>query len=119
MKKIPTDKRLKQIDELAPLCKNKTDFWSKHPYLYIWANKHNVDISKYFPRKPIHCHLYDRVNNGIDVYKFGSKKLYKHYAFIIDALRELDLSYYYVNRVLEGKIPHINGYVFVKNGRKE
>jgi hypothetical protein len=27
-------------------------------------------------------------------------------------MRELDLSYYYVNRVLNGIIPHIEGYVF-------
>ena len=56
----------------------------------------------------------DTVIQTIKEYIAKTKKFYKHYAFMIDALRDLDLTYYYVNRVLNGIIPSINGYTFVK-----
>lgn len=111
---IPYDKRIKEIEEKTKGCNNIKEFYDAHPYLYRWALKHNVDVKKYLPKRPIKCKLDDRENKGIDCYIAKTKKLYKHYAFIIDALRDLDLTYYYVNRVLNGTIPSIDGYTFVK-----
>lgn len=111
---IPHDKRIKEIEEKIKGYKCVNDFYIAHPYLYRWALKHNVDVKKYLPKKPINCKLDDRANKGIDCYIAKTKKFYKHYAFMIDALRDLDLTYYYVNRVLNGIIPSINGYTFVK-----
>ena len=114
MKKIPFDKRIKEIEEKSKNYKLIKDFYNDNPYLYRWALKHDVDLKKYFPRKSIRCKLDDRENKGIDCYKAGTNKLYKHYPFIIDALRELDLTYYYVNKVLNGELPFIEGYTFVR-----
>lgn len=112
--KVPFDKRIKDIENLSTCYSNVREFYKYHPYLYKWALKHDVDIKKYFPRKQIHCKYDDRENKGIDCYKYGSKKLYKHYPFIMDALRDLDLTYYYVNKVLNGELNEINGYTFVR-----
>ena len=111
---IPYDKRLKEIEEKSKEYSNIREFSLACPYLYRWSLKHDVDLRKYFPRKKIRCKLEDRGNKGIDCYVVKTKKLYKHYPFIIDALRDLDLTYYYVHRVLIGEIPSIEGYTFVK-----
>lgn len=114
MKKIPYDKRIRDIEELSKSYQTVKEFYAQHPYLYKWALKHDVDIKKYFPRRRVKCKYDDRENKGIDCYKVGSNKLYKHYPFIMDALRDLDLSYYYVHRVLDGKITSIDGFRFVR-----
>ena len=111
---IPYDKRIKDIETKSKNYQNVREFYLENPYLYSWALKHNVDLKKYFPKKQIRCKFEDRGNKGIDCYIAKTKKLYKHYAFIIDALRDLDLTYYYVHRVLNGDIPSIDGYTFVK-----
>ena len=113
-KKIPYDQRIKQIEELSPNYRNAKEFYKYHPYLYKWALKHNVELRQYFPQHRIHCTYEDRLNKGIDCYVAGTNKLYKHYPFIVDALRDLDLTYHYVYRVLNGEIPSINGYYFVR-----
>lgn len=114
MKKLTYQERVKNIEELIPNYKTVRDFYIENPYLYKWALKNGVDMKKYFPKKSIHCKYDDRANKGIDCYKVGSKKLYKHYPFIMDALRDLDLTYYYVHKVLDGELESIDGYTFVK-----
>ena len=114
MKKIPYDKRIKEIERLSKSYRNIKQFYGENPYLYRWALRHNIDLHKYFPRRKSRCKFEDRGNKGIDCYKVGTNKLYKHYPFIMDALRDLDLTYYYVHRVLNGTIPSIDGYTFVK-----
>lgn len=111
---VPHDKRIDEIKEKCKGYKNVKDFYKENPYLYRWALKHNVDVKKFLPKRQIKCKLDDRLNKGIDCYVAKTKKLYKHYPFIIDALRDLDLTYYYVKRVLSGEIPSIEGYTFVK-----
>jgi hypothetical protein len=112
--KVPYDKRIKEIEEKSHAFSNVREFYIANPYLYRWALKHDVDIKKYFPRKRAHCKFEDRANKGIDCYKTGSNKLYKHYPFIMDALRDLDLTYYYVHKVLNGELSSIEGYTFVR-----
>lgn len=114
MKKIPHDKRIQDIEEKSKKYSSVRSFYIENPYLYKWALKHNVDIKKYFPKRPIRCKIDERTNKGIDCYKVGSNKLYRHYPFVVDALRDLDLTYYYVNRVLNGILPSIGGYFFVR-----
>lgn len=111
---ITKDTRLKQIEEKSKGCRNIKEFYKNHPYLYRWSLKHNVELGKYFPKRQIQCKYNERVNKGIDCYLAGTKKLYKHYPFIIDALRELDLTYYYVNKVLNGELASIEGYTFIR-----
>lgn len=110
---VPFDKRIKEIETKSKDCVNVRDFYYKHPYLYRWSLKHGIELAKYFPKKKICCKYESRNNKGIDCYIAGTNKLYKHYPFIMDALRDLDLTYYYVHKVLNGEIPSINGYTFV------
>ena len=112
--KIPYDKRIKQLEERTPNYRNIREFYQGNPCLYRWARKHNVELAKYFPKRKIECKYEDRENKGIDCYLYGSNKLYKHYPFIIDALRELNLTYYYVNKVLNGEMTSVEGYTFVR-----
>jgi hypothetical protein len=112
--KIPYDKRMLQIEELSKNYRNIREFYKYHPYLYKWALRHDVDLKKFFPQKLIHCTYGERMNKGIDCYDAKTMKLHKHYAFIVDAMRDLDLTYHYVYKVLDGEIPSINGYFFVR-----
>ena len=114
MKVIPYDKRIKDIEEKTQYYRNIKEFYKYHPYLYKWALKHNVELRKYFPKRQIKCKLDERTNKGIDCYLADTNKFYKHFPFLIDALRELDLTYYYVHKVLNGEIPSIEGYTFVR-----
>lgn len=111
---IPFDKRIKEIEEKTQNYRNVKEFYKYHPYLYRWSLKHNVELKKYFPKKRIQCKYEDRENKGVDCYIAGTNKLFKHYPFIIDALRDLDLTYYYVHKVLNGELDSIEGYTFVK-----
>jgi len=112
IKMITFNKRIKEIEEKSKNFRNIREFYKAHPYLYRWSLKHNIELRKYFPPRNIKCKYDDRENKGIDCYLSESGKFYKHYAFVMDALRELDLTYYYVNRVLNGEIDSINGYTF-------
>lgn len=111
---VPYDKRMEDIKNLTQCYANVNEFYKCHPYLYRWALKHDVDVKKYFPKKSIRCNIDDRENKGIDCYNARTRKFHKHYPFVRDALRDLDLTYYYVNRVLNGEIDEINGYFFVR-----
>lgn len=111
---IPYDKRIKDIETKSKGYRNVKEFYKGNPYLYRWAIKHNVDLRKYFPKRKIKCKYEERENKGIDCYIANTNKLYKHYPFIIDALRELDLTYYYVHKVLNGELESIEGYTFVR-----
>ena len=111
---VPYDKRIKEIEEKSKSCRNVKEFYHCHPYLYRWSLKHNIELRKYFPRKRIQCKYDERENKGVDCYIAGTNKLYKHYPFIMDALRDLDLTYYYVHKVLNGELESIEGYTFVK-----
>jgi hypothetical protein len=83
-----------------------------NPYLYRWLLKNGVCVRDYFPRKTHHKKYDNRANKGINCYKVGSKKLYKHYDFVLDAIRDLDLTYYWIDRVLDGRQPSVNGFYF-------
>ena len=110
--------RIKEIQERIGNYTCVNDFYKDNPYLYKWALKNNIDIKKYYPnqkrKKNVRCKYDDRDNKGIDCYLVGTGKLFKHYPFIIDALRDLDLTYYYVHRILSGKLDSIDGYTFVR-----
>lgn len=108
------EERIKDLQEITPGYDNIRDFSKGNPYLYRWALKNGVNVKSYFPRKREHKQYYERENKGINCYIAKTKKLYKHYNFVLDAIRELDLTYYWVNRVLEGKIPEVEGYYFEK-----
>lgn len=111
---IPFDKRLKEIEQKSQLYRNVREFYKNHPYLYKWSLKHNIELRKYFPNKKIQCKYEERNNKGVDCYMADTGKLYKHYAFVIDALRDLNLTYYYVHKVLNGELESVNGYFFIK-----
>jgi hypothetical protein len=106
------EQRIQELEEKTQGFRTIREFYMKNPYLYRWALKHNVHLAEYFPKRRCLCNIEERENKGIDCYLEKNKRFYKHYEFIADAMRELDLSYYYVNRVLNGIIPHIEGYVF-------
>lgn len=106
------NERIKDIQDLAPAYNNVKEFYKANPYLYRWSLKNGVDIKKYFPKVSVHKKYENRENKGINAYKVGTKKLYKHYPFVLDCLRDLDLTYYWVNRVLDGKIDSVNGFYF-------
>ena len=103
---------IKELQEVAPAYDNANDFMKAHPYLYRWLQKRGVVIKHYFPRKITHKKYYNRENKGINAYKVKNNKIFKHYDFIIDACRDLNLTYYWINKVLDGKIPSIDGYYF-------
>lgn len=106
--------RIKTIEEKSKNYRTIKEFYQDNPYLYRWSLKHKVDLQKYFTRVKKNSKFSERANKGIDCYKVGSSQLYKHYAFVIEALRELDLTYYYVKKVLDGDLESIDGYVFVR-----
>ena len=110
---IAHDKRIKEIEEKIKFCRNIREFYHAHPYLYKWSLKHNIELRNYFPPKQIKCKYNERENKGVDCYLSKNGKFYKHYPFIMDALRELGLTYYYVHKVLDGEIDSVNGYKFV------
>lgn len=112
-KRISKEERLQQIENLKSKYTSISEFNFNHPYLYRWALNNGVDLKKLYPRQPKPSKFIERENKGIDCYKVGSKKLYKHYPFVIEALRDLDLTYYYVKKVLKGELPSVNGYTFV------
>ncbi len=111
---ITTKQRLKEIEEKCKNYTNVKEFYAMHPYLYRWSLKHGIDVKKYLPKRKIISNYKERANKGIDCYLFPSNKFYKHYPFIMDALRDLGLTYYYVHKVMDGEIEAIDGYRFVK-----
>ena len=109
------DDRIKDIEYNAQYYRTVREFFKYHPYLYRWALKHNIDLKQYFPQQRKRLQkFYNRNNKGIDCYLVETGEFYKHYAFVVEALRELDLTYYYVKRVLNGEIESIDGYFFVR-----
>ena len=109
-----TRERIKEIEEKCKDCVNIKEFYAMHPYLYRWSLKHGIEIKKYFPKRKITSNYKERANKGLDCYLSSNNKFYKHYPFVIDALRDLGLTYYYIHKVLNGEIESINGYKFVK-----
>ena len=113
------EERIQELQEKAPGYSNVKDFMKGNPYLYRWLLKHGVCVKNYFPRKIEHKKYSNRANKGINCYKVGSKKLYKHYDFVLDAIRDLDLTYYWIDKVLNGELPSVDGYYFERCKDKE
>jgi hypothetical protein len=106
--------RIKEGEDKSKGYRNIREFYFANPYLYRWCLKHGVELRKYFPARRIECKVQERENKGIDCYTNEGSRFYKHFPFIADAMRELDLTYYYIRKVLDGEMSSVNGYAFVR-----
>jgi phage-related minor tail protein len=106
------ESKIKRLQELAPGYYTVTSFHKENPGLYVWLMKHGVNVKQYLPKKTKKFRFHARLNKGINCYHYKTKKLYKHYNFVAEACRDLELSYYWIYRVLDGRIPCVDGYYF-------
>lgn len=95
-----------------------SDFRADNEMLYRWALSKGISVKENIIKAPINNSApRPRKNKGIDCYKVGSEKLYKHYSFINDAIRDLNMTYFHIKKVIDGELNSYDGYRFVKCGK--